>query len=212
MRVAGVDAALGGWVAVVLQGGRFEDAQLFPDFDELTATLGDAAAIGVDIPIGLPSEGRRRADIEARSFIGARRSSVFFAPARPVFDEVDYAAARRRHRGISAQSWALRRAILDVERYAQDARIHEVHPEVSFRALAGRELPFGKRSWNGQQLRLKLLRATGIELAPTLAAGRAPTDDLIDAAVVAWSAGRIARGEAKTLPADAGPGEPTISY
>jgi hypothetical protein len=60
---------------------------------------------------------------------------------------------------------------------------------------------FGKRSWNGQQERLALLRATGIELPARLEAGLAPADDVIDAAAAAWSAHRIARGEAQPLPA-----------
>jgi len=144
--------------------------------------------------------------------VGVRRSSVFFAPVRAALDESDYASARVRYRGISAQAWALRRAILDVEHFAADPRIHEVHPEVSFRALHGRELPYAKRTWNGQQLRLKLLRQAGIKLPPRLDAGLAPADDLIDAAAVAWTARRIANGEAKTLPADPEPGEPTITY
>ena len=174
--------------------------------------LAEARVIGVDIPIGLPAEGQRRADLEARRFVGGRRSSAFFAPARGAFEEESYAAARARYRGISAQAWALKRAILEVEAYATDPRVFEVHPEVSFRALNDAELPFRKRSWNGQQHRLGLLRAAGIELPASLDAGLAPADDLIDAAVVAWSAGRIAVGEAKTLPGRPRPAEAVINY
>jgi predicted RNase H-like nuclease len=174
--------------------------------------LTEAGVIGVDIPIGLPVEGQRRADLEARRFVGGRRSSVFFAPVRAAFEEESYAAARARYRGISAQAWALKHAILEVEEHAADPRVVEVHPEVSFRALKGGALPYRKRSWNGQQHRLRLLRAAGIELPPILDAGLAPADDLIDAAVVAWSAGRIAAGQAKTLPEDPRPGEPVMSY
>jgi len=200
MRVAGVDAALGGWIAVLLEDGRFLDAGVFDDFKALMKGIGDVEAIGVDVPIGLPQEGRRQADIDARAFVGVRRSSVFWAPPRGVFDEPDYAAVRARYSGISSQSWALRRAILDVEGFEDDPRVHEVHPEVSFRALAGQELPFPKRSWNGLQLRLKLLHEAGIELPPELDIGRVPADDVIDAAVVAWTARRVARGEAESLP------------
>ena len=210
--VAGVDAALGGWIAVILDDGAFADARLFGDFGAVLDGLADVHVIGVDIPIGLPAEGQRRADLEACRFVGVRRSSVFFAPVRRVFEEETYAAARVRYRGISAQAWALKRAIVEVEDYATDSRVCEVHPEVSFRALNDAELPYRKRSWNGQQHRLGLLHEAGIELPPTLDAGLAPADDVIDAAVVAWSAGRIAAGGAKTLPEHPYPGEPLINY
>jgi predicted RNase H-like nuclease len=214
VKAAGVDAALGGWIAVVVDQRGFLHAQLFSDFGDAAEGLGDAEVIGVDVPIGLPAEGAgaRRADLEARRTVGARRSSVFAAPVRVAFDEASYAAARARFRGISAQAWALKRAILEVERYAGDPRVYEVHPEVSFWALNGGEVPFRKRSWNGMQHRLALLREAGIAVPPELEAGRAPVDDVLDAAAVAWTARRIANGTAQRLPADPAPGEPTISY
>ena len=51
--------------------------------------------------------------------------------------------------------------------------------------------------------RRRLLAAAGIALPDDLAAGGAAADDVLDAAVAAWSAMRKARGEAETLPADA---------
>jgi predicted RNase H-like nuclease len=47
-----------------------------------------------------------------------------------------------------------------------------------------------------------LLADAGLELPDQLVAGEAAVDDVLDAAVAAWSAGRKARGEAKPLPAD----------
>jgi len=213
-RVAGVDAALGGWIAVILDGEGFERAELVPaDFAQVLASLLDVQVIGVDVPIGLPTEGRRRADIEARAFLGVRRSAVFFAPPAGSFDAKTYADARVRHPSMSAQTWALERAIVDVERYAGDPRVHEVHPEVSFRALYASEVPFAKRSWNGSQLRMELLREAGIAIPSDLGVpGRAPVDDIVDAAIVAWTARRMASGLSKTLPADPSSGEPTITY
>src|SRR5205823_2691454 len=90
---------------------------------------------------------------------------------------------------------------LEVE-VALEERIFEVHPEVSFAALAGRHLAHPKRSWNGQMERRRLLAEHGLEVPDELAAGTASADDVLDAAVAAWSAERIARGEAKTLPAE----------
>ncbi len=49
--------------------------------------------------------------------------------------------------------------------------------------------------------RRTFLAAHGIELGDDLAAaGRVPVDDVLDAAAVAWTAGRIAAGVALCLP------------
>jgi Protein of unknown function (DUF429) len=44
----------------------------------------------------------------------------------------------------------------------------EVHPEVSFAALAGRPLRNSKRSWNDQMEQRRLLASAGIELPDEL--------------------------------------------
>jgi Protein of unknown function (DUF429) len=50
--------------------------------------------------------------------------------------------------------------------------------------------------------RRQLLSAAGIVLPDELAAGGAAADDVLDAAIAAWSAARKANAEAATLPAD----------
>jgi predicted RNase H-like nuclease len=206
----GVDAARGGWIAVALADGRFAGAALERRFPALLERFGDAAVVGVDVPIGLPEPGvRRRADAEARAIVGARRSSVFFTPARAALEATTYRAAREIAPSTSAQGWALRTAILDVDR-ARDPRVHEVHPEVSFAVLAGAPLAFAKRTWNGHRERLRLLRRAGIRIPERLDAGLAPADDVLDAAVAAWTATRIAQGEHLTVPDDPADGEPVI--
>jgi predicted RNase H-like nuclease len=206
----GVDAARGGWIAVALEDGGFADAVLERRFPSLLERFADAAVIGVDVPIGLPAPGtRRRADVEARKLVGARRSSVFFTPSRAAVEAATYGAARKLEPSTSAQGWALRTAILDVNR-VHDPRVHEVHPEVSFRVLAGEPLAFAKRTWNGHRERTRLLRRAGIRIPDRLDAGLVPADDVLDAAVGAWTATRIARGEHLTVPADPASDEPVI--
>jgi predicted RNase H-like nuclease len=206
----GVDAARGGWIAIALEDGRFADAALERRFPALLERFQDAVVVGVDIPIGLPEPGtRRRADIEARAVVGARRSSIFFTPARIALEATTYRAARDAVPSTSAQGWSLRTAILDVDRVIDD-RVREVHPEVSFAVLAGGPLAFAKRTWNGHRERFRLLRSAGIRIPERLDAGLAAADDVLDAAVAAWSATRVARGEHITIPADANPGEPVI--
>src|SRR2546423_1476014 len=115
-------------------------------WDAAAAFYGDACGIALYIPIGIPAEGARPADTEARRFVGPRSSSVFTTPIRPVLQAPTYAEARRvatelTGRSVSAQTYGIARRILEVDEYAQqDKRVIEVHPEVSFRELAKRPL------------------------------------------------------------------------
>jgi predicted RNase H-like nuclease len=201
VRVAGVDMAAGSWAVVVLESDRIVDAFSCRSFAE--ALLVEAAVIGVDIPIGIPSQGVRPADRDARRFVGPRASSVFTTAVRPVLEAESYARARAvatelTGKSISAQAYALRRRILEVDAYAhEDERVIEVHPEVSFRELAGRPL-LSKHRTEGLAERRELLEGTGIALPS--AVSRIAEPDLLDATVVAWSARRYARGEAVPLP------------
>lgn len=201
--VAGLDACRTGWVAVVLHDGRFTTAVVDATFTGTLARLEHAVAIGVDIPIGLPAEGTgpRPADQAGRRFVGPRRSSVFPTPSRAALLAPSYAAARGILPSLSAQSYALRRKILEVDG-ALEARVFEAHPEVSFAALAGAPMAYAKRTWNGLMERRRLLAAAGIEIPHQLPGCDAAADDVLDAAAVAWTAARKVRGEAISLPED----------
>lgn len=216
--VAGIDGYRRGWVAIVLTDGRFEAAFVMPDLAALVARLGNAWSIAVDIPIGLPERGPRPADVLARRFVGPRRSSVFPTLPRAVWEAPDLAAARALNRqlsgrSVSAQTFALRGKVLEADGVARsDSRIREAHPEVSFRAIAGRPLTSSKSSWAGTSLRRGFLLGVGIELPDELGdAGAVGVDDVLDAAAVAWTAGRIARGEAESFPATPVPGPDGIA-
>lgn len=66
--------------------------------------------------------------------------------------------------------------------------------------MVGAPLVESEASWNGMHRRFTLLAAHGIELPLYLGqTGRVRPDDLIDACAVAWTAGRIATGEARRL-------------
>jgi predicted RNase H-like nuclease len=197
--VAGIDACRGGWVTIVLDDGRFADSLFGSSFAQLLDSLKHAGAVGVDIPIGIPTQGPRAADVAARAFVGPRRGSVFPTPPRAVLLAATYAEARQVLSSLSAQSFALGKKILEVEGCVEE-RVFEVHPEVSFTALAGRHLRYSKRSWNGQMERRNLLAAAGIVLPDDLAAGQAAADDVLDAAIAAWSAARKVNGAGATLP------------
>lgn len=201
LRVAGVDLAGGGLAVVVLEEDRVVEAFRCEEFAD--ALLVDASVVAIDIPIGIPEDGERPADEAARRFVGPRASSVFSTPPRRVLEAGTYEEARRvaqqaTGQSISAQSYALRRRILEVDEYAhEDDRVIEVHPEVSFRELAHRPLLSKHRS-DGLAERRALLEGAGIEVPTSVP--RVAEPDLLDATVAAWSAKRYALGEALPLP------------
>ena len=209
MIAVGVDGWSRGWVTVVLRDGRYEAAAVFEHISGVLDAYPDAAAIGVDIPIGLPEAGHRACDLAARIFIGARRSSVFLTPTRSILRQPFTSGL-----GVTAQAYALRERILEVDAVAASApRLFEVHPEVAFAAMGRAPLRAYKKTWSGMWDRLELLRVEGIELPPDPGpAGRVGPDDFIDAAAAAWTANRYARGEARCLPEGAAGGEPVIWY
>lgn len=196
MHVAGVDGTKGGWVAIVLdEEGRLAGDLLLRPVETAFEELAEAAVLAIDVPIGFGP--RRAADVAAREILRGAASTVFTTPARDVLER-PYGPGL----GVSAQAHALGRRILHVTDLAQrDERIHEVHPEVSFRAMNdGRPLRYRKKSAGGVFERLELLRVHGIELTRVDAAATAPLDDVLDAAAAAWSARRIATRSAVTLP------------
>jgi predicted RNase H-like nuclease len=174
----------------------------------IAGPTGDFPA-AIDMPIGLPDAGSRRADKLARAAVGPRRSSVFLTPVRAALESADHPTATAVNQkvtgaGVSAQAFALRRKLLEVDAWVRHARIKvvEVHPEVSFAALAGRPLPESKRTWTGVIGRRRLLADAGIVLEDDLgpAGSAAAVDDVLDAAIAAWTARRVARNEAQPLP------------
>lgn len=221
VRVLGIDACPGGWVAVALSDGRFDGARFASGLRSLLGGEGDrageAVVVAVDIPLGLLETGWRRADAEAAAQLGRLRGSVFRVPPRAVWQEEQYEAANRLCReltgaGLSRQSWGLAAKLREANACLTAAggeRLREVHPEVSFRALAGgRPLVHRKKTWAGQMARRSLLEQADIVLPDDLGdAGVVPAADVLDAAAAAWSADRIARGRARSLPDPPQPGD-----
>jgi predicted RNase H-like nuclease len=163
-----------------------------------------AGVVGIDMPLGLLADGWREADAMARRVLGRRGVTVFAIPPRPVWQQPTYAEANRACReltgkGLSAQTWGLRGKLLeaDAHRRTSPAHLYEVHPELAFAALAGAPIAASKHTPAGLTVRRELLANAGLTL-PAKVAG-APENDLLDAAAVAWSARRIAAGQAVTL-------------
>ena len=211
IRVLGVDGCKKGWVGIALRDGAFGAAYLKGSLRELIATAPDASVIAVDIPIGCETNGFRRVDAEARTFVGPRWNSVFLVPPLEVFEPGTYEEAcvvsqRLTRAKPSRQLWGLREKVLEAATLAaNDPRLIEVHPEVSFRELNGEALAHPKKSWSGQSLRRRLLANAGLVVPEELKeAGDAAPDDILDATVAAWSAHRHASSLSRHL-------EPTVT-
>lgn len=215
--VLGIDGCPRGWVAAVhIPGEGIGDVVVAARFAELEQRIESAVATAVDIPIGLtehPEFGGRACDRAARRLLGRRGAAVFTPPTRPALGVEGYwsALAFQRERGgpgFSRQAWNLRHKLREIDDWMTPARqeaVKEVHPEVSFMALNdGVPLTEPKRREGGRAARLACLERAGLGgirdwfgIWPRKAVG---VDDLLDAAVAAWTAARIARGEARIVP------------
>ncbi|WP_238155888.1 MULTISPECIES: DUF429 domain-containing protein [Xanthomonas] len=216
----GVDGARSGWVAVWEAGEALAFAY-YATVAELTVALHAVDVLGVDVPLGLSEHASRAAEVQARRFVGGRRAcSIFAAPLRGILQAEKQAEASALHRvldhekqrGFGVQSFALLPKIRDWDSAlradpAWAEHVFEVHPEVSFAALAGGQgLAAPKKSSEGHRQRRTLLGDHyGAERVASLL-DRVPRacaqpDDVLDALVAHWSAQRIAAGTAGSLPA-----------
>lgn len=226
--VAGVDGCRGGWLVVLrplLDAGRAR-AQMLKSFADVLEISPRPSVIGVDMPIGLPEcsgIGGRVADVEARANLGARQSAVFAVPSRAAVMQQDYGRACEvaletsdPPRKVSKQCFNLFGKIRQIDALMSpelQQRVFESHPELGFWALNGQHpLDEPKKVKSrphepGLELRRGLLQADGYDARflrdlGGFKASVAGPDDLLDAAVCASTAARIARGEAVRFPAD----------
>jgi predicted RNase H-like nuclease len=199
VRVAGVDGCRAGWVAVVLDDDDPPTGVVRPTFDALLAAIGPCRCIAVDMPIGFPAPGLgRAADRQAQELLGPARSRVFPTPPRDALLAPDYAAARMLEPSLSAQSYALRGKILELDASGPPAGVIEVHPDLAFALLAGEPLA-PKKGWSGFARRRALLAASAVALPEALAGGDAGVDDVVDAAGCALVARLHVAGRTRAL-------------
>lgn len=221
MEVAGVDGCPGGWLMVHAEASerlRISHVAIAPDFAGVLAGTEQCAAVAIDVPIGLMDATMRLADREARRALGRRASCVFPSAIRPVLGIRDYYEACNVSFAVQGKRIPRRAFTLGLRSHEVDQlmspelqqRVVEVHPEISFWALNGRQaVPEPKRTGAGEHERLQLLVTVFDDdlgsLEPPAGAAR---DDLYDACAAAWTAARHARGEAKRLP----PGPPVDGH
>ena len=214
--VVGVDGCSGGWIAA---SRRATEAAVccrrIKTLEDLFADTVTPRVVAVDVPIGLLERGARDCDVAARRRLGPRRSSVFTAPLRSMLVATSQEEASRvRHRiegkRVSIQAWAIVPKILEVDCLLRDnptrrETIREVHPELSFFFLNGeRPMSESKKKPLGRAERVSLLRTWCGEAIDQTLAKRASlqceADDIVDAFVALWTAERIRRAEAVSVP------------
>lgn len=214
--VAGADGCKNGWCVVLWHLHTAElRPRIVPALSALLELPERPLAIGVDIPIGLLDvtlPGGRSCESRARRVLGRRASCVFSAVGRFALKSSSRAEADRLSRqaggiGIGAQAWALAPKLREADETMTPERqqaIYEVHPEVSFWALNG-SVPMadGKKTVQGAKQRVEALVRGGFprefveRLPPDLKVGR---DDFLDACAAAWTARRVAIGQACRFP------------
>ena len=226
--VIGLDGCRRGWVGVKLDLDRAAppDVLFFASFSDAVAGAGRPAAIAVDMPIGfldVAEPGGRACERVARSLLGPRRASVFSAPTRAALAHAEnYEEALAANRasgdeevGLSLQSFHLMKKMNEIDAAMSPALqglVRESHPELAFAELnGGRPMRAGKKTAQGRVERVAVLEKAGADYGLTRAVldpkshaslkrRGAARDDLIDAAVVALSAVRMARGSARVVP------------
>ena len=211
MFVAGIDGCRGGWVSFKVDLTSLDTSVEPVDVPSILRDKPDDLAIlGIDIPIGL-LEGSRACDKAARKLLGQPRgTSVFAAPCRAALSAKNHAAAtatnlRTTGRGLSQQAWGIASKIKEVDDAITpecQRWVFEVHPEVCFWALAGgHPMAHRKKAKAGVAGRFNLLRRVFPDIERQLQNRPANVgrDDLLDAAVAAWTALRICKGEGRRV-------------
>lgn len=211
MLIAGADGCRKGWavatatvIGEALTDLRVERVEKLEDTVALVRG-GTLSALAIDMPIGLIDEHPRTADVEARTLLGPRRSSVFPTPIRATLTATDYDDARERSldasgKALSKQAWNLMPKIRELDGLIEagdQPAVAEAHPECAFLRLQN-DIPLDhpKSSDAGRALRLGLLRASGRfdagELDDAVASNVAPIADVLDAIALAVTARHMA--------------------
>ncbi len=219
--VAGIDGCVDGWLCLTkdVATGKV-DAHILARIDGILLLNPRPDIVTVDVPIGLTDAGLRQCDLQARTRLGARRSSVFPAPVRPTLVATSYAQACQLGqdadgRKLSQQTWAILPKIREVDAFLRKDPerqnwIREVHPEVCFWAWNGNKAMAHRKKKKRNEPPLGKIEREGLVIPQygewywasqsTLPRGKYVYDDLLDAFAALWSAERIRSGHSIVLP------------
>ncbi len=204
--VTGVDGCRTGWVGVDCDENGLVAVRVAATLSDLLRDTPEQHVVGIDMPLGLLGHRLAHGGPGGAGPAQDRAGVHFCDPPAPVWLAPAYADASQMCRrltgnGFSIQAWGLRRKLLEAADYRLRCRhpLYEVHPELSFRAIAGAPLDEAKHTAAGQARRRRLLAAAGL-VVPADKTPRRIAIDVLDAAAVAWTARRIAAGQAEVVP------------
>ncbi len=218
MFAAGVDGCGAGWVVALVDLARGATTlRVVATLADVLALAEAPVAVGLDMPIGLldaAEQGGREADRQARGLLGwPRRNSVFSPPARSALAAKTFPLACAANRasssigvGVTQQSFGLFEKLNEVDALATpdvQARVFEVHPELSFYEMAGcKPMVHHKKAVGGRDERLNVLYAFGLlpQDATVPVVSGAGSDDVLDALAACWTANRLRLGHAVRVP------------
>ena len=209
----GVDGCKGGWVAVSSNSLEINNVQVFfiKNLLDLRNIVPSAKEIVIDMPIGLTIDQPHRAcDVLGRKYLGSRSSTLFTPPCYEAIKAKNYELANQINKektglGLSKQSWFLKDKILDAHNaIEQGLYLKEGHPECSFAALSGKPLENSKKTSTGIISRLLYLQEIGFNFKSALKNFppnmEIKIDDFLDAAILCWTATRVASNTNFTFP------------
>lgn len=213
--IAGIDGCPKAWIAVSQDDHGSIDSHYVVDLAAFVAQS-QLRVAGIDIPIGLTDSGPRKCDVEARSLLKARRSSVFPAPIRPALAARDRQSAHDismavQGKGVGAQAFGIYSRVKEVDDLLAASpelrtKICEVHPELSFCTWNdGAPMSNPKRTGPGFMERLALVSACfgkGVfeSIRSKYSRNQVADDDILDAFAALWTARRIDAGLAASCP------------
>ena len=209
----GIDGCKNGWIAISSYPFSFENAKVsyINDLNRLDFLFPNSSTFLIDIPIGLKNDrGPRLCDVYAKKFLGLRKNSIFIPPCKDALLANSYEDANRTNKsktgkGLSKQAWFLSKKIKEAENQVKaGTHLKEGHPECSFTALMGSSPKASKKTLKGLFERINALTKLGFNLCyladQVSSSIDASADDLLDAAILCWSASRLATGQGKTIP------------
>lgn len=218
----GLDWASKGWFGIILYDNGDWESRLFSSIWSVWKQHSDASRVLIDIPIGLPTVEKRACDVQAKSKLESRQSSVFYTPIREAIAKdniIDAKEVNERNADFSIQNqaWSIMPRIREVDEFldmCSDARgwLEETHPEMCFYGLKQPEpVEYSKKIERGIEERISLLsneRPDAGEIfttcvdqytLPSYAPMVGGKDDIIDALAAAITAQRSSEN-CSTLP------------
>ncbi|MGB0521611.1 MAG: DUF429 domain-containing protein [Flammeovirgaceae bacterium] len=215
-RFIGIDGCKVGWVVASIFENELS-IEIHQHINEVWERYKENVLL-IDIPIGLLEDSSvgaaRQCDVEARRLLGKKSSSVFPVPCRQAVylappekrdgwyrqwhKAVNLQNKKVLGKGLPIQSLGIVAKIKEVDELLQkeliaQTQLLEAHPEVAFYQLKGSELDTSKKTQEGENERLQLIKhfctiwdtsLTGLQEV-RFPKSNVNTDDLLDAVCLA---------------------------